>query len=355
MPQWDLLNARMTIKTFPGGSKSRINAAGVAVRAGQATPDDLRAIEEWRSAHTAVINTFQALLRNRAKAVGAEVAQRLKRKATIFDKLMRQPRMELSRMDDVAGCRIIFPDIFALTEFRNSLHGARFAHVLRNDPDKYNYIKHPKLDGYRGIHDIYSYQVNSDEGRHLQGLNIELQYRTLIQHTWSTTVEILSYITGHDPKYHRGDQRYVEAMALASEMFARAYEGKRGTFPGLPDQEVARNFHALDEQLGLLLRLKALQVADESKGSANRHFILMRGTGWHNYLTVSNYATDEAAKRELFRLEQAYPNADIVYVTGETTDAVRLAYKNYFDDAVEFLEKVTSATRELGIIPPVLG
>lgn len=72
-------------------------------------------------------------------------------------------------------------------------------------------------------------------------------------------------------------------------------------------------------------------------------------------VTVSNYATDEAAKRELFRLEQAYPNADIVYVTGETTDAVRLAYKNYFDDAVEFLEKVKSATRELGIIPPVLG
>jgi len=345
----------MTKRTFPGGSKSRINAAGVAVRAGLATSDDLLAIEEWRSAHTAVINTFQALLRSRAKAVGAEVVQRLKRKATIFDKLTRHAGMELSRMDDVAGCRIIFRDVASLTEFRDSLHRARFAHVLRNDPDKYDYIKRPKLDGYRGIHDIYSYQVNSDEGRHLKGLNIELQYRTLIQHTWSTTVEILSHITGHDPKYHRGDRRYVEAMALASEMLARAFEGKKGPCPGLPDQEVARYFHALDEQLGLLLRLKALQVADKSKGSTNRHFILMRGTGWQGYLSVSNYATAEVAKRELFRLEQAYPNADIVYVTGETTDAVRLAYKNYFDDAVEFLEKLTLATRELGIIPPVLG
>lgn len=345
----------MEIRTFPGGSKSRVNAAGLAVRAGTATPHDLHVIEEWRSAHTAVINTFQALLRSRAKAVGAEVAQRLKRKATIFDKLTRHAGMELSRMDDVAGCRIIFRDIPTLMEFRDSLQRARFSHKLRNDLDKYNYIKNPKADGYRGIHDVFSYQVNSDEGQHLKGLSIELQYRTLIQHTWSTTVEILSQITGHDPKYHRGDPRYVEAMALASEMLARAFEGKNGPKPGLPDQEVARSFHALDEQLGLLLRLKALQVADKSKGSTSRHFILMRGTGWHNYLNVSNYATAEAAKHELFRLELAYPSADIVYVTGETTDAVRLAYKNYFDDAVEFLEKITLATRELGIIPPVLG
>ena len=74
----------MTTSTFPGGSKSRVNAAGAAVREGRATFDDQLVIEEWRSAHTAVINTFQALLRNRAKAVGAVVAQRLKRKATIL-------------------------------------------------------------------------------------------------------------------------------------------------------------------------------------------------------------------------------------------------------------------------------
>jgi putative GTP pyrophosphokinase len=108
----------MTGKSFPGGSKSRVNAAGDAVRRGSPSEDDLRVIEEWRSAHTAVINTFQALLRNRAKAVGAEVAQRLKRKSTIFDKLQRQAGMELARMDDVAGCRVIFKDVRSLKAFR---------------------------------------------------------------------------------------------------------------------------------------------------------------------------------------------------------------------------------------------
>jgi putative GTP pyrophosphokinase len=346
---------KVSERSFPGGSKSRVNAAGDAVRRGNPSLEDLRLIEEWRSAHTAVINTFQALLRNRAKAVGAEVAQRLKRKATIFDKLRREAGMDLARMDDVAGCRVIFPDLASLRVFRTSLHNARFAHELRNMPEKYDYVKRPKGDGYRGIHDVYAYQVSSDEGRHLKGLSIELQYRTLTQHTWSTTVEILSHVTGHEPKYHRGDPRYVEAMALASEMFARTFENTVGPRPALPNAEVARRFFKLDAELGLLLRLKALQVADRSKGTSNRHFILMRGGAWNAYLSVSNYATDDAAKSELFRLEVAYPDADVVYVTGETSDAIRLAYKNYFDDAVEFLDKVARSSRHLGILPPVLG
>ena len=345
----------MTTREFPGGSKSRVNAAGEAVRRGEHSAEDLQVIEDWRAAHTAVINTFQALLRNRAKAVGAEEVQRLKRQSTIFDKLHRQAEMDLARMDDVAGCRIIFKDLPTLRAFRESLHSARFAHKLRNDSDKYDYIKKPKTDGYRGIHDIYAYEVNSDEGRHLKGLNIELQYRTLTQHTWSTTVEILSHVTGHEPKYHRGDPRYVEAMALASEMFARSFENTTGPRPGLPNTEVASRFLHLDNELGLLLRLKALQVADRSKGTGTRHFILMRGGYWNSYLSVSNYATDEAAKNELFRLERTYPDADIVYVTGETSDAIRLAYKNYFDDAVEFLERIAESSLNLGIRPPVLG
>jgi len=344
----------MIYDSFPGGSKNRVNAAGNAIRNGIETPEHLSIIEEWRSAHTLVINTFQALLRNRAKSMGAIVAQRLKRRATVFDKLRRHSKMELSRMDDVAGCRVILPDLASLNEFRESLQKARFAHLLRNEPDKYNYIKYPKADGYRGIHDIYSYEVNSEEGRNLKGLNIEIQYRTMIQHTWSTTVEILSYVTGHDTKYHRGDSRYVEAMALASEIFARAYEHRSGPRPALLNSQIVGRFLDLDYELGLLLRLSALQVADQSKGSSARHFILMRGGYINQYLNVSNYSSEESAKQSLFLLENRYPDADIVYVTGETSDSIRLVYKNYFDDAVEFLDKIIEGISKLGFRPPLV-
>ena len=96
-----------TIK-YPGGSKSRVNRAGNNVRNDITTQDDLKVIEEWRAAHRGVLNTFQAILRTRTKGTNVTVAQRHKRKNTIFDKLQRIPGMQLARMDDVAGCRLIF-------------------------------------------------------------------------------------------------------------------------------------------------------------------------------------------------------------------------------------------------------
>lgn len=129
------------VKGFPGGSKSRVNRAGDSVRKASESVDDLNVIDEWRSAHRPVLNTFQAILRNRTRGKEITVAQRHKRKRTIFDKLLRLPRMELSRMDDVAGCRLIFKNIEDLHAFRKDFHKARFSHIRKNQEDKYNYIK----------------------------------------------------------------------------------------------------------------------------------------------------------------------------------------------------------------------
>jgi putative GTP pyrophosphokinase len=98
----------MTEAKFPGGSKSRVTRAGKHIRQGAATADGLLVIDEWRAAHRGVLNTFQAILRKRTRGTKVSVAQRHKRKMTIFDKLIRFPGMQLARMDDVAGCRLIF-------------------------------------------------------------------------------------------------------------------------------------------------------------------------------------------------------------------------------------------------------
>ena len=82
---------------FPGGSKERVSRAGNAVRHGTQTDEDLRIIDEWRAAHRPVLNTFQAILRNRTRDTGIVVAQRHKRRSTIFDKLKRFPNMMLAR------------------------------------------------------------------------------------------------------------------------------------------------------------------------------------------------------------------------------------------------------------------
>ncbi len=329
---------------FPGGSKSRVNLAGNNMRSGTITVDDLTVIEEWRAAHRAVLNTFQAILRTRTRGKYIIVAQRHKRKSTIFDKLDRFPEMQLSRMDDVAGCRLIFSDINELYAFRENFHKARFNHKRRNDIDKYDYIKNPKATGYRGIHDVYVYDVNSVSGQHLKGLMVEIQYRTKIQHAWATAVEVVGFITESQPKFEAGDTRYQEAMALASEILARASEGMNGPFPQKDQTELVRDFLKLDQELKLLKTLQGLNSADAIV-STNRNSILIFSPSGD--LEIKTYRDAPEALRALFQLEKEHPGKDIVLVRADSSEEVRFAFKNYFSDAQDFVRLVEEGCQTL--------
>lgn len=325
--------------TYPGGSKGRVNRAGDAVRAATATAEDHAVIQTWRAAHRSVLNTFQAMLRTRTRYSTAKVAQRLKRRSTIYDKLQRLPGMELSRMDDIAGCRIIFRSIKQLREFRENLHKARFNHRLRHHehPDKYDYIANPKASGYRGIHDIYVYDVNSSSGAGLKGLNVEIQYRTAIQHAWATAVEIVGVVTESQPKFDRGDLRIAKAMSLASEILARAHEQQTGPHADLNNDELVRQFLELDHELALLGMLRGLNKSG-NKQSDNKNFIL--DSAPDGTLVVTSFRDATEALRHLFALEQEKPLHDIVLVRADSTADVRYAFRNYFQDARDFIRLV---------------
>lgn len=333
-----------TESSYPGGSKSRVNKAGDNVRSSRATPEDLAVIEEWRAAHRGVINTFQGILRNRLRGQRVTVAQRHKRRNTIFDKLQRLPRMQLARMDDVAGCRLIFRNEKELRKFRRSFHSARFNHKLRHDPDKYDYIKNPKSTGYRGIHDVYEYDVSSYAGRALKGLYVEIQYRTLVQHAWATAVEIVGFITESQPKFERGDDRYHQAMAYASEILSRAHEGHTGPFPNLSDRDVLESFLALDDELNLLPTLRGLHQAKSDISDKKNSILIFDSSG---ELTIRSFRDAPDALRELFELEKEMPGKDIVLVRADSSEEVRTAFRNYFTDAREFVRLLDAGCAKL--------
>lgn len=335
---------QLIVPSFPGGSKSRVNRAGENIRNGIATHEDLQAIDEWRAAHRGVLNTFQAILRNRTRGTTITVAQRHKRKRTIFDKLLRLPGMQLARMDDVAGCRLIFKNVTELNAFRTKFHRARFNHKRRNDIDKYDYIKQPKETGYRGIHDVYEYDVNSNIGQRLAGLNVEIQYRTLVQHAWSTAVEVIGFITESQPKFQKGDKRYEQAMAFASEILARAHENLKGPFPHLNDRDLTTQFLALDKELGLLRTLRGLNAANGMVSDKRNAILIFSNTG---KLEVRTFRDAPDALRALFELERTMPDQDIVLVRADTSDEVRLAFRNYFSDAQDFIRLVERGCTKL--------
>jgi putative GTP pyrophosphokinase len=193
----------------PWGSKGLLNRAGDKIRRGEdLSKEEQTSFEEWRAAHSYVLNTFKPLLWRRVLGKKIVVAQRLKRRTAIIDKLSREPKMELARMDDIAGSRLIFDSIPSLQSFRAKFHTSGFKHKLRHENvNKYNYIERPKLSGYRGVHEIYVYNVNSEQGKSFNGLYVEMQYRTLCQHAWATAVEVVSRVTENQPKFDKGDDR----------------------------------------------------------------------------------------------------------------------------------------------------
>jgi ppGpp synthetase/RelA/SpoT-type nucleotidyltranferase len=170
--------------TPPERSRKQVTKAGLRIGKGEETYEDIVTLEKWRASHAYVINTFQANLRGRSRGSDIVVGTRLKRRATILNKLKRFPEMQLGRMHDIAGCRVIFPTLDKLIKFREDFHSARFSHNRGHpDDDRWNYLNHPKDDGYRGVHDVYEYNVKSETGIAFNGLLIEIQYRTLMQHS----------------------------------------------------------------------------------------------------------------------------------------------------------------------------
>ena len=334
--------------TFPGGSRGRVNRAGDRVRHATATSDDIAVINAWREAHRHVINSFQSILRNRTRGLDVVVAQRHKRQKTISDKLTRLPKMKLSRMDDVEGCRLIFKSIKDLRRFRDTLHQrSRFNHKLKNGIDKYDYIAHPKDSGYRGIHDVYEYDVKSNSGRDRKGLLIELQYRTSNQHAWATTVELVGFLTSDQPKFDRGGAEIKLILRLASEIVARAFEDTRSSLPDLSNRDVVGQFTALDGKLDFMKMLRNLNRADGSFTKKKDMILIFGDTNRKELMEVRSYPNTTVALRALFILEKERPKTYIVLVKSERPEDVRVAFRNYFSDAGQFIDLVNSGCGKL--------
>jgi ppGpp synthetase/RelA/SpoT-type nucleotidyltranferase len=102
----------------PEFSRNQVDKAGVAIIKGVNPGGDLEeyinaigVINNWRSSHSYPLNSFQVNLRQRARKIdsSALVSQRLKRFESIVKKLARAQTstMELSQMQDIAGCRAV--------------------------------------------------------------------------------------------------------------------------------------------------------------------------------------------------------------------------------------------------------
>jgi len=329
----------------PGNySRRQLDQAGERIREGKVELSDIMILENWRASHLYVINTFQSSLRSRRKRFNIKditIAQRLKRRPTIVDKLRRESGMSLSRMHDIAGCRLIFESVKSLNEFRDGVLNSRAGHEHVGDNQRYNYIDHPKATGYRGIHDVYKYHVSSIGGQQWNGLRIEIQYRTNIQHSWATAVEISDIVNATRLKFNDASKNISRLFSLSSEILSRSYEDMDGPCPDLNNRELIEEFECLENQIHAISRLRNLTSNTFRKfARTSRLFILVNYTSGDKEgrsEAIGFYDSASAIKKYSELESELQDKADVVLVGASQQDAIRLAYTNYFSDASHFL------------------
>ncbi|RSU72267.1 (p)ppGpp synthetase [Sphingomonas sp. S-NIH.Pt3_0716] len=355
----------LKLRTFPAPPKPKrsVNRSGRNIADGVETPEDLALVDQWRAAHGYVINTFQIFFKRRIEKAGSgiEFAQRLKRRNTVLDKLRRKRpdgtrlMADVTSMHDFAGCRLIFDDISSLRKFREYIHSAasmaNVHHKLRHDMEKYDYIESPKPSGYRGIHDVFQHfpRPHRRAGTNAEpwlGLLVEVQYRTRVQHAWATALEISDLIDNQRTKFDLAANERVIFFAMASEILARYHEGISRAFLNKNLHELCRDFAKLERKLNILHRLEALKQADEFN-KIRKHNVLNIAwdNGFETKLEVKAFRTSTEAVNYATQLESDPSSFNAVYVRADNPAQVRSAYRNYFNDPVDFVRLVRSAMR----------
>lgn len=318
-------------------SKNRIAKAGEKIAKDTATDEDWDVLTNWRGVHTYVLNSFQGNIKRNIEETRHEFAQRLKRKNTIVNKLRTGRASDLASMHDIAGCRIICSTLHDLDVARSRIHGSRAKHVYKSN-GKYDYIATPKPTGYRGIHDVFEYKVEGSSGEEYNGLKVEIQYRTKVQHAWATALEISDVLDHTRVKFESGINPEKERFfVLASEYLARKHENMSGFLPDMTIDEIVEEIRDIESRIHVLHKLKHSSKRTQVPQSRN---IVLHFTG--DRLEAVGFNSIQKALAHTAHLELIYPEHDVVYVRADDPTEIRSAFRNYFTNSVEFLRLMPS-------------
>lgn len=337
-----------TITTWeiPKYSKSEINKAGKTIADKTSTKkerqDALKVLNNWRSSHAYPLQVIASNLRS--KNPDSIVVQRLKRLDSITGKIERFPKMDLYRMQDLGGCRVIVDSIDEVYSAMNQYKSSRIRHTLKRE---YDYIQNPKESGYRSYHMVYQFHSDRKE-TYNKNMLIEIQFRTKIQHTWATAVEMMGIYTKSNLKSSQGNEDILRFFTLVSSILAL----KEGT-PVCPNtsesaDELIKEIKSLDSKHNIVSTLSGLNVAidfdEKNENKKNNYYILILDYT-RKRMRIKSFETKniEVATEVYNQLEgELESDKNIVLVSASSFDSLRAAYPNYFTDIQEFVDMMRS-------------
>lgn len=238
-------------------SKNRVKSAGKYLRDAfshdslsapdpRELADAIDKLDHWRACHSYPLQKATMGLRSRVgteRCADPRVSQRLKRRPTIIDKLVREPNMQLTTMQDIGGCRGVLQDVPEVLRVQK-----RWLRDKSRIVRIYDYLDSPKPSGYRGIHIVVQYD----------GFPIEVQLRTGLQHAWGVAIEQVGPRIGSDLKSGEGPAEVLHLFRVFGDFLAQS--------EGLPASDVDW-ISFRDAAQGVdqsILAMIGLEVSDQS-------------------------------------------------------------------------------------------
>lgn len=178
-------------------SNTQIDRLGDRLRKGPLTDSDLTILDEYRKSFSRAFEEVIQIIQIKFKL---EVSGRPeKTTSSIVDKIKRE-RTRLSRMQDIAGCRIIVSGI-EKQEYVLFLIKQEFSKLRIID----RRVK--SSHGYRAVHAVID----------IGGKLIEIQVRTQLQDGWAQLSEKFADKVDNNIKYGKGPQAIQKLLAVYSK------------------------------------------------------------------------------------------------------------------------------------------
>lgn len=336
-------------------TRNQINKAGDTLLGTDpfAYQQAVQMVMSWRETFLPILRDISSQIEDLFHSHNIPIAfysQRIKRMTSIEEKLRNNVSqgMKLGGLQDIGGTRFVFTDINILDRAKEVL--TTFVpqdFELKNVMD---YITIPKESGYRGIHYIYKY--HSDNPIY-DGLQIELQVRTLLQHRWAMAVETASLLSHTSLKAQLNTELgWREFFKLVSAIFARQ-EGKPvyTTFTNYTHEKYCMDYLRHIRSGHYLDQLRALQttINDENLFTRTQKGVCILSIDFeHRHVYWKVFTIDEQREAtRLFNEIEKTINKDcaVVMVSIEKMNEIKEAYPSFFLDTEDFLKSLEAFNR----------
>ena len=316
-------------------------------------------VEDWRKLHMVPLEELVsdvAHVLTQAGVTAAFSSHRLKRMTSIVAKLRHNPGMGLGGLQDIGGARFVFEDIASLMKAQQIISKASFEHFVA-DREPYDYVSKPKESGYRSIHFAFKY---ISENQDYDGLRVELQLRTRLQHDWAMAVETAELISKSALKASLGDQNWLEFFKLSSAVFAQKESMPVAEhFRDYTEKDYCVQYAQLEQKYMFLDKLQALvsavKITEEHTLKEGYAVILIQFI--EKSVQLRHFPSErlEDATKYYGEVEKSIndDSSAVVLVSVSDMQELQEAYPSYFLNAGEFiqsLQEFNSTCRSKGFI-----